>query len=283
MTGCSPAPGFRRRLLRGGGGLANVTHMHELGGPSLASGASPTPGPAHLPDRRRSTLIRWFDSWMRSLGMALVLFLGIRTFLVEAFQIPSGSMERTLLAGDFLFVNKAVYGAQIPGTGARLPAFEAPRRGDVIVFAYPRDPALNYVKRVVGAPGDTVEMHGGRLRVDGHLVAEPYIQRVDPIRDVSDPEFTWQRDYLLTTSPDERREYHPTRDNWGPLVVPARKYFVLGDNRDNSADSRYWGFVDASAVKGRPMVVYFSYNREAHDALPWLTDIRWRRLGSLIH
>jgi signal peptidase I len=272
-----------RRPLRGAPGLANVPPMHELGGPPLASGASLPPGPGRPSDRRRRTLLRWFDSWMRSLGMALVLFLGIRTFLVEAFQIPSGSMERTLLAGDFLFVNKAVYGAQIPGTGARLPAFEAPRRGDVIVFAYPKDPSLNYVKRVVGAPGDTVEMHGGRVRVNGRVLTEPYVQRVDPARDVSDPEFDWQRDYVLATSSEERRDYHPTRDNWGPLLVPAGKYFVLGDNRDNSADSRYWGFVDASAVKGRPMVVYFSYDREAHDALPWLTDIRWRRLGSLIH
>jgi signal peptidase I len=257
--------------------------MLELGGPPLASGASLTPEPGRPPDRQRRTILRWFDSWMRSLGIALVLFLGIRTFLVEAFQIPSGSMERTLLAGDFLFVNKAVYGAQIPGTSARLPAFAAPRRGDVIVFAYPKDPTLNYVKRVVGEPGDTVEMRGGHVRVNGQALAEPYVQRLDTSRDVSDPEFNWQRDYLADPTPDERSDYHPTRDNWGPLVVPARKYFVLGDNRDNSADSRYWGFVDASAVEGRPMVVYFSYDRAAHGALPWLTDIRWRRLGSLIH
>ena len=98
---------------------------------------------------------------MRSLGMALVLFIIIRTFLLEAFQIPSGSMERTLLVGDYLFVNKAVYGAQIPGTSARLPGFNTPHRGDVIVFAYPKDPSLSYVKRVVGEPGDVVEMRIG--------------------------------------------------------------------------------------------------------------------------
>src|SRR2546422_243059 len=113
--------------------------MHHLGAPRPGSGARTAPVP-FAPPQRRSRLARWFDNWMRSLGMALVLFLIIRTFLVEAFQIPSGSMERTLLAGDFLFVNKAVYGAQIPGTHARLPGFESPRRGDVIVFADPKIP-----------------------------------------------------------------------------------------------------------------------------------------------
>ena len=234
------------------------------------------------PEHRRSTFARWFDSWMRSLGMALVLFLVIRTFLVEAFQIPSGSMERTLLAGDFLFVNKAVYGAQIPGTHARLPAFETPGRGDVIVFAYPKNPILNYVKRVIGLGGDTVEMRAGLVRVNGRRLVEPYVQRVDPARDITDPEFGWQQAYTVGAAAGARW-LRPTRDNWGPLVVPPGKFFVLGDNRDNSADSRYWGFVDEGAVKGRPMVVYFSYDREAHDALPWLTDIRWDRLGSIVH
>src|SRR5436305_5930375 len=179
--------------------------MHELGALRPGSGALPAPGSFAPPEKRRSTLARWFDNWMRSLGMALVLFLIIRTFLIEAFQIPSGSMERTLLAGDFLFVNKAVYGAQIPGTNARLPRFEAPRRGDVIVFAYPKNPELNYVKRVVGIPGDTVEMRDGEVRVNGRRLAEPYVQRVDP-RDVYDPEFNWQRDYLLG-GPGVARDY----------------------------------------------------------------------------
>jgi signal peptidase I len=254
--------------------------MHELGAPTAGTSARTAPVPLTPPEPGRSRLARWFDNWMRSLGMALVLFLIIRTFLVEAFQIPSGSMERTLLAGDFLFVNKAVYGAQIPGTNARLPGFESPHRGDVLVFAYPKNPELNYVKRVIGVGGDTVEMRGGEVRVNGEPLAEPYVQRVGPA-DMYDPEFNWQRDYLVG-GPATARSYHPTRDTWGPLAVPRGKYFVLGDNRDNSADSRYWGFVDATAVKGRPLVVYFSYDREAHDALPWLTDIRWHRLGSIV-
>src|SRR5216117_631808 len=148
--------------------------MHDLG-PSVAGIGADTPRLALTPSSRRSVLARWFDSWMRSLGMALVLFLMIRTFLLEAFQIPSGSMERTLLAGDFLFVNKAVYGAQIPGTKSRLPGFNTPHRGDVIVFAYPKNPELNYVKRVIGIPGDTVEMRGGEVRVNRARLAEPYV------------------------------------------------------------------------------------------------------------
>ncbi len=218
---------------------------------------------------------------MRSLGMALILFLIIRTFIIEAFQIPTGSMERTLLAGDFLFVNKAVYGAQIPGTNARLPGFERPGRGDVIVFEYPKDPTLNYVKRVIGAPGDLVEMRAGQVYVNTVALEEPYVQRIDPLHDNYESKFNWQRGFLEGFAPNER--YHPTRDTWGPLRVPAGKYFVLGDNRDNSEDSRYWGFVDARAVKGRPLVVYFSYDRGTRDPVPWLTDIRWGRLGSVIH
>jgi len=220
---------------------------------------------------------------MRSLGMALILFLIIRTFIIEAFQIPSGSMERTLLAGDFLFVNKAVYGAQIPGTNARLPGFERPARGDVIVFAYPKDPTLNYVKRVIGAPGEQVEMRAGQVYVDGVPLDEPYVQRIDPLHDNFETKFNWQRSFVAGSTTEQRRGYHPTRDTWGPLRVPMGKYFVLGDNRDNSEDSRYWGFVDESAVKGRPLVVYFSYDRATRDPVPWLTDIRWDRLGSVIH
>jgi signal peptidase I len=219
---------------------------------------------------------------MRSLGMALVLFLIIKTFFFEAFQIASGSMTHTLLTGDFLFVNKVLYGAQIPGTHARLPGFRVPRRGDVIVFAYPKDPDQDYVKRVIGAPGDTVEMRDGTVYVNGERQDEDYVRRIDSTNDVVSQDFEWQRPYLVNTSEAVRRHYQPTRDSWGPLLVPAGKYFVLGDNRDDSSDSRYWGFVDESAIKGRTLFVYFSYDRGTHDAIPWLTDIRWSRLGSLI-
>ncbi|HEX4565469.1 MAG TPA: signal peptidase I, partial [Vicinamibacterales bacterium] len=173
--------------------------------------------------------------------------------------------------------------AQIPGTSARLPAFESPHRGDVIVFAYPKDPTITYVKRVIGVGNDIVEMRDGQTLVNGRAIQEPYVQRTDPMHDGFDAEFNWQRQYLARATDEQRSRYHPTRDTWGPLRVPRNMYLVLGDNRDNSADSRYWGFVDASAIKGRPLVVYFSYDRGTRDALPWLTDIRWSRLGSLIH
>src|SRR2546430_2727102 len=163
--------------------------MHDLGASPGGTGAE-TPRFPSPPPNRRSVLSRWFDSWMRSLGMALVLFLIIRTFLLEAFQIPSGSMERTLLAGDFLFVNKAVYGAQIPGTSARLPAFERPHRGDVIVFAYPKDPTITYVKRVIGVGNDVVEMRDGQTYVAGRALEAPYIQRIDPLHDGNDSDLT---------------------------------------------------------------------------------------------
>jgi signal peptidase I len=257
--------------------------MHDLGDPTPGPGRNASPGGRHTPERRRSRLGRWFDNWMRSLGMALVLFLIIKTFFFEAFQIASGSMTQTLLTGDFLFVNKMLYGAQIPGTRARLPGFRSPRRGDVIVFAFPRDPSQDYVKRVIGTPGDTVAMQGGRVFVNGQPQEENYVRRIDPTNDVVSPEFEWQRSYLVDRSPPARRRYQPTRDTWGPLLVPMHKYFVLGDNRDDSSDSRYWGFVNEAAIKGRTLFVYFSYDRETHDAIPWLTDIRWGRLGSLIH
>src|SRR2546425_9014467 len=156
--------------------------MHDLGASHGENGAD-TPRLPLPAAKGRSVLGRWFDSWMRSLGMALVLFLIIRTFLLEAFQIPSGSMERTLLAGDFLFVNKAVYGAQIPGTNARLPGFNTPHHGDVIGFAYPKDPTLSYLKRVIESPGDIVEMQLGQGRVNGRALEERYVARVDSLHD----------------------------------------------------------------------------------------------------
>lgn len=211
--------------------------------------------------------------------IAFALFLIIRTFAVEAFRIPTASMERTLLVGDFLLVNKAVYGAQVPGTAVRLPAFGEPDRGDVVVFAPPHDPHKNYVKRLVGMPGDTLEMQDKVLLLNGTPVNEIYAQHDDPM-DVHAPGMRWQTDHLVGNV--DRAGYRPTRDNWGPVAVPAGHYFVLGDNRDDSEDSRYWGFVTASSLKGKPLFVYYSFNPVTLGNVPWLTDIRWDRIGGAI-
>src|SRR5437764_9711554 len=154
--------------------------MLDLGGLRAGTGGRTAPLPVAPIEKRQSRFGRWFDNWLRSVGMAVILFVIIKTFLLEAFQSPSGSMERTLLAGDFLFVNKAVYGAQIPGTKARLPGFESPRRGDVIVFAYPKNPELNYVKRLIGPPRDAVAIPGRGVRRNRGPLAEAYVQAVDP-------------------------------------------------------------------------------------------------------
>jgi signal peptidase I len=223
---------------------------------------------------------RWIWEWVKSISVAILLYLVIRTFAVEAFKIPTGSMEKTLLVGDFLLVNKAVYGAHVPFTGIRTPAFESPQWGDVIVFEYPIDPSKNYVKRVVGLPGDTVAMRSGALHVNGRRTSENYVQHTQPGGDYYDPQFEWQRSYLAPHV--DPLSYRPTRDDWGPLVVPAGAYFVMGDNRDNSQDSRYWGFVDRSLIKGRPLVIYYSFDRSRLRPLPWLTEVRWDRVGNLV-
>lgn len=222
-----------------------------------------------------------FLEWAKSFTIAIVLFLFVRTFLVEAFKIPSGSMEKTLLVGDFLLVNKMVYGAEVPFTGKHLPAIREPQRGDVVVFQWPIDPSKNFVKRLVGVPGDTLMMRDGDLWVNGTLQDEKYVLHSDSLVDPTADEFSWQKDYLLRTA-EAAEVDHPSRNNWGPLVVPKDKYFVLGDNRDNSLDSRYWQFVPDSLIRGRPMFVYYSYAPDSLDRMSWLTRIRWTRIGERV-
>lgn len=224
---------------------------------------------------------RWVWEWTKSILIAFILFLFIRAFVVEAFQIPTASMEKTLLVGDFLLVNKMVYGAEIPGTDLQLPAFSEPSWGDVIVFEPPKSahqpPRTSYVKRIVGIPGDTLSMMGGVLYRNGAPVEESYIHRSGRSRDVRSPGFDWQRAYLVDVA-TRRRHYRPTRDNWGPILVPPENYFVLGDNRRNSQDSRYWGFVPAVAIRGKPLLIYYSYDRRTVSHFRWLTEIRWNRV-----
>jgi signal peptidase I len=231
-------------------------------------------------NRQRSGLDFVWE-WTKILAVSVVLFAVIRTFLVEAFKIPSGSMENTLQVGDFLLVNKLVYGAEVPFTHKRLMRLREPQRGDVIVFEWPEDPTKNFVKRLVGVPGDTVEMREGTLIRNGTVLSERYVEHTEPDMDPAPEDFRWQRDYLVRSA-NAASAYHPSRNNWGPLVVPKEKYFVLGDNRDNSLDSRYWGFVPDSLVKGRPFVIYYSYAPDTVDTFAWLTHIRWTRLGERI-
>jgi signal peptidase I len=223
---------------------------------------------------------RWLWEWVKSISVAILLFLVIRTFAVEAFKIPTGSMEKTLLVGDFLLVNKAVYGAQVPFTGVRLPAIENPERGDIVVFEYPLDQSKNYVKRVVGLPGDRVAMRDGELYVNGERRDEDYVQHTQPGNDYYDHQFEWQTAHLAPEV--DLGDYRPTRDDWGPILVPVGQYFVMGDNRDNSQDSRYWGFVDRNLIKGRPLFIYYSFDRSKLRPLPWLTEVRWSRVGDLV-
>lgn len=239
----------------------------------------PAARPAPPVQGRLAAFGRWTWDWIRSLAIALILFLGVRTFVIEAFRIPTASMESTLLVGDFLLVNKAVYGAQVPGTPVRLPAFGEPERGDVIVFTPPHEPRKNYVKRVVGLPGDTLFMRDKVLFVNGVPQSEPYARHGDPL-DAHSAAMQWQLGHLV--APADLARYRPSRDNWGPLRVPQARYFVLGDNRDDSKDSRYWGFVAQEAVKGRPIFVYYSFDPLALSQLPWLTEIRWNRIGGSI-
>jgi signal peptidase I len=224
---------------------------------------------------------RWMWEGIKAVSTAIVLFLLIRTFVVEAFKIPTGSMENTLLVGDFLLVNKAVYGAEIPIAHRRLPAFATPKREDVVVFLPPHEPEKNYVKRIVGMAGDTLEMRAKVLYINDQPIVESFARYDDLFTDPTDPRMLWQRDYLIDDRVDASR-YRPTRDNWGPIVVPHGKIFALGDNRDRSEDSRYWGFLDETDIRGRPIFVYYSFARDPLQPFSWLMDVRWSRIGELI-
>jgi signal peptidase I len=238
-----------------------------------------SPGPA-APKSRITRFLRVGYEFLRSVALVLMTFFIVRSFLVEAFKIPTSSMEGTLLAGDFLLVNKAVYGSNIPGTGISFPAFAEPDRGDIIVFHPPHDPTKYYVKRLIGMPGDTLQMRNKILYRNGSEVEEPYARHLDPNGDAFHPQMDWQREYLREDR--RQRRYRATRDNWGPIVVPPDRYFVLGDNRDNSEDSRYWGFVDPEQVTGRPWLVYYSMDLEEGGKFSWIRTIRWDRIGGVI-
>jgi signal peptidase I len=188
--------------------------------------------------------------------IAIVLALFIRTFVVQAFKIPSGSMKNTLLIGDHILVNKFIYGVKIPFTdGKTLISISDPDRKDIVVFKYPEDPKKDFIKRVVGVAGDTIEIRNKQLFVNDTLqTSEEYAIHKDPR--IIPVQFT-------------------VRDNFGPVTVPDHSLFVMGDNRDNSHDSRFWGFVDLKAVKGKAFIIYWSWNKEAFG-------VRWNRIGDAL-
>jgi signal peptidase I len=245
------------------------------------AGEAASPAPAAAPPAAAAprSFIRWLWEWAKSIAVALVIWFVLRALLIEAFRIPSSSMEHTLLVGDFLFVNKALYGAEIPIVHTRLPAIREPQRLDIVVFDSKTQEGVKVVKRLIGMPGDTLEMRHGTLLRNGEAQPEPYIQRIDSLSDPIEPEMkAWQVRYLLPSV--DRDDYHPSRDNWGPIVVPAGQYFVMGDNRDTSYDSRYWGFVDRRVIRGRPLFVYYSFDQSSPNRIRFLTAIRWSRLGT---
>ncbi len=195
--------------------------------------------------KRKKSVVREYAEIV-VLAVALALF--VRTFFVQAFRIPSESMEDTLLVGDFLFANKLLYGPKLPLVDLRLPAIRQPEPGDIIIFKYPGDPKIDYIKRCVAVEGQTVELVDSKLYVDGVMQDEEYTK------------------YVFGSRPDRR---------FGPFKVPEGHIFMMGDNRDNSADSRAWGALDKKLIAGKAMFIYFSWNPSSHS-------VRFSRIGDLI-
>lgn len=210
--------------------------------------------------------------YAEALIIAIVLALTIRVFVVQAFKIPSGSMIPTLMIGDHILVSKLAYGFQLPQdcefqvsfppvacfSSTFVVNFDPPQRGDIIVFRYPEDENKDFIKRVIGLPGDTLHIQNKQVMVNGELLQDDaYTQRIDP--GIIDGRIN-------------------PRDNLGPITVPPDSYFVMGDNRDQSLDSRFWGFVRMEKIKGRAFLVYWSWNGQGS----WTDWIRWDRIGKFI-
>ena len=205
--------------------------------------------------RRRKSIVR---EYAEAIAIAVLLALIIRTLIVQAFTIPSGSMMDTLLVGDYILVNKFLYGPELPFTDWRTPALRYPHRGDIVVFKYPQDEKRDFIKRIVALPGEEVQVRGQQVFINGQALTEPYVKRADAPSPVS-------------TQPG----YCGYAYACEPTVVPPASYFVMGDNLDNSQDSRYWGFVTEDKIKGKAFLIYWSWDSEKH----WL---RWWRLGRYI-
>jgi len=203
-----------------------------------------------------------FREYAEAIIVAILLALFIRTFVIQAFKIPSGSMLPTLLIGDHLLVNKFIYGIKVPFTGKQLVPIKDPKTGDIIVFRYPKDRSVDYIKRVVGEPGDTIQLKNKKLYKNGARIDDPHAH------------FTNTAMLPAAVSP---------KDNFGPITVPDGKYFVMGDNRDNSSDSRFWGYVDEADVLGKALIIYWSWDIDLPLlSLDRFTSIRWDRLVDII-
>lgn len=225
--------------------------------------------------------------------VALLAAMFLRAFVVQAFRIPTGSMKDTLLVGDFLLVNKFVYGVRtpdhIPLINAsipffRLPAFKDPQNSDVVVFKYPKDEKLDYIKRCVAVGGQTVEVRNGELFIDG----KPEGTRKDLGREYDIEDGRYMR-YTRITTPEDKsyviRHYadgYSHGDNFGPVTVPEGHFFMMGDNRDNSSDSRVWGFLPAENVVGEALIIYFSWDRSG-PVWNLIDRVRWSRIANLLH
>ena len=217
--------------------------------PTETQPEAPAPVEAGSPARRKS-LVR---EYAEAIFIAVMLALVIRQCGVQAFTIPSGSMMDTLLVGDYILVNKFLYGAELPFTDTHLPGFRKPERGDIVVFKYPNDESRDFIKRIIAVGGDTVQVQDNRVKLNGRPIEEPYV-----------------RPGSIPAAPSGHCGYLYGCD---PLVVPPGSYFVMGDNRDNSQDSRYWGFVRGEKIRGKAFLIYWSWNGESH----WP---RWGRLGN---
>ena len=195
---------------------------------------------------------RFIKEYLEPIVIAILIALFIRAFIVQAFKIPSSSMEPTLLVGDHLLVNKFIYGIRIPYTDIKLLQYKKPKRGDIIVFIFPKDRSKDFIKRVIGTEGEKVAIVHNKIYINDKLIDDP-----------------WGRFIMPRTSIED----------YGPVKVPESSLFVMGDNRDNSQDSRFWGFVKLNEVKGKAFIVYFSWDSNAQDLL---NKIRWTRFGKLI-
>ena len=214
------------------------------------------------PTFRKSTVREYFES----IVVAVILALFVRTFVVQAFKIPTGSMEPNLLVGDHLLVNKFVFAPVTTALERTLLPMRQIRRGDVVVFKFPEDPERDFIKRVIGLPGDTVELRNRQVTINGTRIDEPYAH------------------YLFPVS-DGEGEAFDVRSRYGPVTVPADHYFMMGDNRDNSQDSRYWGFLPAHYVKGRALTIYWSFEAQpgTNPVTGLFTGTRWSRILHQIH